>query len=125
MKKVFICLFLLIFSILTSFAANGFGAKLYNVNNVNFMNIIVDYDNNKIKVQSNMPDIDYIIISRISNMEKTVLYIHAIQASLYNYGIYDTKNTETFVFDTKRSLFSTYSSNKKIRFELFQLEKNL
>ena len=125
MKKVFISLLLLLFSISISFAARGFAAKLYGDNNVHFMNIVVDYDYNKIKVQSNKPDIDYIIVSRISNTDKTVMYINAIPSSLYNYGSYDKRKVETFVFDTKLSLFSIGNSNKKIRFELFELEENL
>lgn len=125
MKKVFISLILLVFSISVSFAARGFAAKLYGDNNVHFMNIVVDYDYNKIRIQSNQPDIDFVIISRISNMDKTVLYINAIPVSLYNYGNYDTKKIETFIFDTKQSLFSIGNSNRKIRFELFELEKNI
>lgn len=125
MKKVFLIILLFIFSLPMSFAARGFAAKLYNENNVHFMNILVDYDYNKIRIQSNQPDIDFVIISRISNMDKTVLYINAIPVSLYNYGNYDTKKIETFIFDTKQSLFSIGNSNRKIRFELFELEKNI
>lgn len=45
--------------------------------------------------------------------------------SIYNYGNYDATKVETFIFDTKLSLFSTGNSNKKIRFELYELERNL
>jgi len=125
MKKVFISLLLLMCTIFTSFAARGFAAKLYGDNNVHFMNIIVDYDFNKIKVQSNKPDINYVIVSRISNVDKTIMYIKALPESIYNYGNYDAKKVETFIFDTKLSLFSTGNSNRKIRFELYELERNL
>lgn len=125
MKKYYLVILTIIISTFSSFAARGFGAKVYDENNVNFMNIVVDYDNNKIKVQTNNPDIDYVIVSRISNTEKTVLYIRAIRASLYNNGHYDSSKEETFVFDTKNSLFTTYSSTRKLRIEMFKLERNL
>ena len=125
MKKVFISLILLVFSISVSFAARGFAAKLYGDNNVHFMNIVVDYDYNKIRIQSNQPDLDFVIITRISNLEKTVLYINAVPISLYNNGNYDANNAETFIFDTKQFLFSTSESNNQLRFEVYNLEKNI
>jgi len=125
MKKYYLVIFTILLSTFTSFAARGFGAKVYDENNIHFMNIAVDYDNNKIKVQTNNPDMDYIIVSRISNMDKTVLYIRVILASYYNNGHYDSSREETFVFDTKNNLFSTYSSIRKMRIEIFKLEQNL
>ena len=125
MKKYLLFILTILFFSVNSEAASGFGARVYNENNVNFLNVIVDYDYNKIKVQTNNPDIDYIIISRINNMDKTILYIHAVLAYYYNNGSYDESKTDTFVFDTKNKLFSTYSLPKKMRIELFKLEKNL
>lgn len=125
MKKVFLIILLFIFSLPMSFAARGFAAKLYNENNVHFMNILVDYDYNKIRIQSNQPDLDFVIITRISNLEKTVLYINAVPISLYNNGNYDANNAETFIFDTKQFLFSTSESNNQLRFEVYNLEKNI
>jgi hypothetical protein len=125
MKKYLLVFLTILFFSFTAEAARGFAVKVYNENNVNFINVIVDYDYNKIKVHTNNQDFDYIIISRISNTDKTVLYIYAVLASCYNNGSYDKSNTETFVFDTKNDLFSTYSTTKKRRFEMFKLEKNL
>jgi hypothetical protein len=125
MKKYLLVILIILFYSFSAEAARGFGAKVYNENNVNFANVIVDYDYNKIKVQTNNQDFDYFIIERISNMDKTVLYLYAVLASSYKNGNYDKSKTETFVFDTKNYLFSTYSTTKKRRFEMFKLEQNL
>jgi len=125
MKKYLFIVFAIMISTLSTYAERGFVAKVYNENNVHFMTVILDFDYNKIKVQTNNPDIDYVIISRISNIDKTILYIHTIPTYLYNNGNYDENKTETFVFDTRNSLFSTYSSTRKLRFETYKLERNL
>ena len=125
MKKYKLIIFILLLSTLTSYAAKGFQAKVYDEKNVNIMRIVVDYDNNKIKVITNNPDMDYIIVSRISTTDKTVLYIRAILAGLYNNGNYDNKKEETFIFDTKNLLFSTDGSTRKFKIELLYLERNL
>lgn len=125
MKKNLLIIFVLLFSTLTSYAVKGFQAKVYDEKNVNIMRIIVDYDYNKIRVITNNPDEDYKIVSRISNIDKTVLYIRAILASSYNNGVYDAKKEETFIFDTKNLLFSTDSSTRKFKIEILYLERNL
>lgn len=125
MKKILIIILAIALSTLTSYAARGFAAKVYDETNVHIMNILVDYDYNKIRVQTNNPDIDYIIISRISNIEKTILYIRAIPACWYNNGKYDSKKVETFVFDTKNNLLSTYNSTRKLRIDIYELERHL
>jgi len=125
MRKFLLVTLAILFFSFTSEAKRGFVAKVYDQNNINFANVAVDYDNNKVKVQTNNPDIDYVIILRYSNMDKTVLYINVILTSLYNNGHYDESKVETFVFETNKSLLSTPSSTIKRRYELCYLERNL
>lgn len=125
MKKLTLITIVLFLSILQLSAAKGFGVKIYDQNNIHFMDVAVDYDNNKVKVITNDVELDYLILYRAVAEDRSFLSLRVIQVRIFNNGNYDEKNVETFNFDLNKQLFSSVGSSKEFKYEMYTLEKNL